>query len=242
MSDETAPGPTVWSMPLVLRALKSGPPLHTDALEAAAVACMRVWHDPRAAQEWAPAFDAWLTRQIRKVARRATQASKWRAAEEVPGVTVTCGTATVRAYPPYQWQPVSLLPKALADLQVAGTDYPDAEELPAPGEHQARLWLNPHLTTLADRPMTTGKAMAQAGHAAMLLWWAMTARAQQGWHEAGYPLAVRPATVEQWQELLADPLVPAVRDAGFTEIPAGSCTFVAVPAGGRSELSGRSLR
>ncbi|NHC14193.1 peptidyl-tRNA hydrolase [Motilibacter sp. E257] len=224
-------------MPLVLRALKSDPPLHTDALEAAATACMRVWHDPRAEEEWAPAFDAWLTRQIRKVARRATQASKWTAAEQVPGVSVTCGTATVRAYPPFQWQPESLLPKVIADLQVAGTDYPDADELPPPAEHQAQLWLNPHLTTLADQPMTTGKAMAQAGHAAMLLWWGLTPQAQQAWHEAGYPLAVRPAAAEQWESLLGHPRrLPAVRDAGFTEIPAGSCTFVALPPGGRLDL------
>jgi peptidyl-tRNA hydrolase len=68
--------------------------------------------------------------------------------------------------------------------------------------------------------------MAQVGHGAQLLWWAMTDEQRETWREAGFPLAVRTAHPVCWAELTLSGL-PVVRDAGFTEIAPGSCTVVA---------------
>ncbi|HVF32080.1 MAG TPA: peptidyl-tRNA hydrolase [Acidimicrobiales bacterium] len=201
-------------MPLVVRVERVAPPHHTDALEAVAKACLAVWHDERAAGEWAPAFEAWLAGRFRKVVRRA-RGAPWEAAGAVPGVLVRSGTAEVRAYPPV---PNAELPRELAKLQVGGTDLVDPEPLGPPPPGAARLWLHP---TLA---MTTGKAAAQAGHASMLLWPALRSdAARAAWRAAGYPLAVRRASPERWAALAG--IAPVeVADGGFTEVAPGSVT------------------
>jgi peptidyl-tRNA hydrolase len=201
-------------MPLVVRVERAAPPHHTDVLEAAAKACLVVWHDERAAGEWAPAFAAWIDGRFRKVVRRA-RGAPWEAAGEVPGVLVRSGTAEVRAYPPV---PNAELPRELAKLQVGGTDLVDPAPPGPPPPDAARLWLHPTLE------MTTGKAAAQAGHGSMLLWSALPDdAARERWRAAGYPLAVRRATVERWEALAATAPVE-VADGGFTEVAPGSVT------------------
>lgn len=111
-------------------------------------------------------------------------------------------------------------PAELARLQVSGTELEDPQP---PGEVAAGtpvLWLNPGL------PMTAGKAMAQAGHAAQLAWWRLEPADRSEWKELDFDLAVRTATAGHWAELLASGL-PVVRDGGFTEVAPGSCTVVA---------------
>ena len=201
-------------MPLVVRIERAAPPHHTDVLEAAAVACLVVWHDERAAGEWAPAFETWLDGRFRKVVRRARGAA-WDAAGAVPGVLVRRGTAEVRAFPPV---PNASLPRELAKLQVGGTDLVDPEPPGPPPPDAARLWLPPALE------MTTGKAAAQAGHASMLLWSALpTDELRARWRAAGYPLAVRRATPARWAALAGTAPVE-VADGGFTEVAPGSVT------------------
>ena len=212
-----------WTMPLVARVERAAPPTHTDVLEAAARACLAVWHDERAAREWAPAFASWIGGRFRKVVRRA-RGAHWAAAQELPGVTVVSGTAEVRAFPPL---PNAELPRELARLQVGGTDLEDPTPLPDVGPGAARLWLNPGLS------MTTGKSAAQAGHASMLVWSALDddQDVQEAWRAAGYPLAVRLARPTQWAELAGRAPVE-VADGGFTEIEPGSVTVRAdLPVG-----------
>ena len=205
-------------MPLVVRVERDDPPVHTDVLEAAARACLVIWHDERATGEWAPAFATWLDGRFRKVVRRA-RGAHWHAAGELPGVTVSVGTAVVRAFPP---APAAALPKALTRLQVGGTDLVDDSPPPPPPPDAARLWLNPGLA------MSTGKAAAQVGHASMLLWSALGPEAQASWRGAGYPLAVRVAEPRQWGNLASGAAVE-VTDGGFTEIEPGSVTVRAEP-------------
>jgi peptidyl-tRNA hydrolase len=71
--------------------------------------------------------------------------------------------------------------------------------------------------------MTTGKAMAQAGHAAQLGWRAMDGAARAAWRDRGFELAVRDATLAQWSTELAAG-APVVHDAGFTEVSPNSQT------------------
>ncbi|MFF4661001.1 peptidyl-tRNA hydrolase [Streptomyces sp. NPDC001381] len=205
-------------LPLVVRIEKTAPPARTDALEAAARAVLVMLSDERSLGdgEWAQAMRDWQDARIRKVVRRA-RGAEWRRAEALPGITVTCGTAEVRVFPPV---PLDGWPRELAKLQVSGTDLDDPEPPPAAGPSAPVIWLNPELG------MSAGKAMAQAGHGVQLAWWELSEKERNAWREAGFPLAVRTAGAERWPELTASGL-PLVRDAGFTEIAPGSCTVVA---------------
>ncbi|MCX4984162.1 peptidyl-tRNA hydrolase [Streptomyces sp. NBC_00572] len=212
-------------LPLVVRIERDAPPSRTDALETAARAVLEILTDDRSLGEgeWAQVMTDWQDARIRKVVRRA-RGAEWRRAGALPGITVTGTEAEVRVFPPV---PLDGWPKELAKLQVSGTDLDDpAAPGPVP-EGAAVLWLNPELD------MSAGKAMAQAGHGAQLLWWAMTDADRKTWREAGFPLAVRTAAAGDWPALTASGL-PVVRDAGFTEIAPGSCTVVSAfprPAG-----------
>jgi peptidyl-tRNA hydrolase len=103
-------------------------------------------------------------------------------------------------------------------LQVGGTELTDPELAGPPGPQV--IWLAP------DLEMTAGKAMAQAGHAAQLAWWALPPAGRAAWAATGLSLSVRTAPAADWHSLLRSDL-PAVRDAGFTEVAPGSCTAVA---------------
>jgi peptidyl-tRNA hydrolase len=208
-----------YALPLVVRVERAAPPIRTDALEAAARAVLEFLSDPRVTQpagDWAAAARAWEDTRIRKVVRRARGAA-WVRAAALPGSTVTQGTAEVRVFPPV---PVDDWPADLARLQVSGTDLDDPLPPGAPAAGTPVLWLNP------DLPMTTGKAMAQAGHAAQLAWWALSPQARVDWAGSGFTLAVRAAAPGQWAELLASGM-PVVTDGGFTEVAPGSATVVA---------------
>jgi peptidyl-tRNA hydrolase len=211
----------VRAQPLVVRLEKASPPGRTAALEAAATAALAVFFDPRASAEWGDELAAWVAGRIRKVARRA-RGTYWLVAADLPGVTVTVGDAEVRAFPPGR---VAELPKELSRLQVSGTDL--ADEVP-PGTPRAGvpvLWLTP------DVEMTAGKAMAQVGHATMLLAAFLELPVLERWAAAGLPVAVRTADKARWAELTGpapDGAVRvAVRDAGFTEVEPGTVTVIA---------------
>lgn len=204
-------------LPLVVRVERTTPPTRTDALEAAARAVLALLSDPRAARgEWAQPVRTWQSGRIRKVVRRA-RGIAWRRVLALPGITVTHRTAEVRVHPPV---PVGDWPADLARLQVAGTDLTDAEPPDEVCSATPVLWLNPHVQ------MTAGKAMAQVGHGAQLAWWRLTRESRSAWLAAGFGLAVRTATAERWAKLAVSDL-PAVRDAGFTEVAPGSVTVIA---------------
>jgi peptidyl-tRNA hydrolase len=205
-------------LPLVVHVEKTDPPARTDALEATARAVLSILTDERSLDdgEWAQAMRDWQDARIRKVVRRA-RGAEWRRASALPGIAVTGGTAEVRVFPPV---PLDGWPKELARLQVSGTDLDDPESPVAPDLTAPVLWLNPRLD------MSAGKAMAQAGHGAQLAWWELSEADRKAWGEAGFPLSVRTAEAADWPGLTVSGL-PVVRDAGFTEIAAGSRTVVA---------------
>lgn len=206
-----------YALPLVVRVERDAPPERTDALEAAARAVLFLLTDPRATEgEWAAAVSAWEDARIRKVVRRARGVA-WRRALAMPGITVSHRTAEVRVFPPV---PAGDLPPDLAKLQVSGTDLEDRAAPADPPPGTPVLWLSPEL------PMTAGKAMAQAGHAAQLAWWRLEPTARSEWKYLDFQCAVRTAAAGDWAGLLASGL-PVVRDGGFTEVAPGSCTVVA---------------
>ncbi|HEX4812503.1 MAG TPA: peptidyl-tRNA hydrolase [Nonomuraea sp.] len=202
----------LYVLPLVVRIERATPPERTDALEAAAMAVLGLLDDPG---EWAAELRAWqATGKIRKVVRRA-RGAEWRRAVALPGRTIEHRTAEVRVHPPV---PLDGWPRDLARLQVGGTELADTAE-PGPAGPPI-LWANPGLA------MSAGKAMAQAGHAAQLAWWASDAAERAAWRANGLGVSVRTAAAHDFGARVAAGL-PVVRDAGFTEIEPGSCTFVA---------------
>ncbi len=213
---------------LVLHVEKNDRPARTDALETAARAVLAILADERSTGEgeWAEAMHAWQDARIRKVVRRA-RGIEWRRAEALPGITVASAPpaeeaptgpppAEVRVFPPV---PLDEVPKDLSKLQVTGTDLED-EDLPEVAPGLPVLWVNPTLE------MSTGKTMAQVGHAAHLTWWELSDTARKAWVDDDFNLAVRTASAAQWKQLLRSGL-PVVQDAGFTEVEPGSRTVVA---------------
>lgn len=196
-------------LPIVVRIERDAPPRRTDALEGAAVGVLRVLTADR--PEWANAVRSWDGQRIRKVVRRARGAG-WRRALTVDGLGVTRGSVQLRVYPPV---PVDAWPPQLARLQVGGTIL-DGDDAP-PASTRPLILLSPHAG------MTTGKAMAQAAHAAQLGWRCMTEPDRAAWAGRGFELAVRDATAAQWREAVRSG-APVVHDGGFTEVEPGTAT------------------
>ncbi|MEI8408275.1 peptidyl-tRNA hydrolase, partial [Kribbella sp. CCNWLY201] len=194
---------------LVVRVEKSARPGQTDALETAARAVLAILADERSAGEgeWAEAMRAWQDARIRKVVRRA-RGAEWRRAEALPGITVTGSAAEVRVFPPV---PLDAVPKDLAKLQVTGTDFEDPAELPSVAADEPVLWINPGLT------MSSGKAMAQCGHAAHLAWLALSAAGRKEWVAADFALGGGSATPPPRNEPLTNGL-PVVQDDRFPPV------------------------
>jgi peptidyl-tRNA hydrolase len=202
-------------LPFVVRIERSDPPTRTDALEAAARGVLQMLTTDR--PEWADAVAEWDGQRIRKVVRRA-RGTEWRRALTVDGLDVRQRTAELRVYPPV---PIDAWPPELARLQVGGTNLEDPEPPPAAPPGSPLVLLSP------SAEMTTGKAMAQAAHAAQLGWRSLPRAACAAWQADGFPLAVRDASAAQWQRAVRVG-APVVHDGGFTEVEPGTATALIV--------------
>jgi peptidyl-tRNA hydrolase len=198
-------------LPFVVRIERDAPPTRTDALEAAARGVLLMLTRP--APEWAEAVAAWDAERIRKVVRRA-RGAEWRRALTVDGLDVPYRSAEVRVYPPI---PVDAWPPELSRLQVGGTNLTDPESPPPVEPGTPLVLLTPHAE------MSTGKAMAQAAHAAQLGWRTLGRRDRARWTEADFRLAVRDASPARWQAAV-DAGAAVVHDGGFTEVEPGTAT------------------
>lgn len=211
----------VLAMQVVLHIEKHQPPRRSALLSAAASAVAALCLDERCGPggQWEHAFKSWTGARIRKVARRA-RGRQWQDVQDLAGVTATCGGAQARALVPGR---VGDLDSRVKKLQISGTDLPDDE----PGAPDGRL---PCIWVDASLGMSTGKAAAQAGHAAMLLAGAMTFRQVRAWAGHDFACSVREADAGQWARLQhaeAEGAAVGVRDAGFTEVAAGAMTVIA---------------
>ncbi|GAB77148.1 Peptidyl-tRNA hydrolase [Austwickia chelonae] len=203
-----------WGMQLAVRYDKNALAGHRAVCEAAAQAVVTLLADARSRGDgpWAAEVHHWRRGRIRKLVRRA-RGVRWERAQELPGVTVTHDGAQVRAFVPMPARP---LPKALDDLQVAGTDFPrqdapPSEDTPAP----ITIAVNPGVE------LSSGKAAAQCGHAAQLAWEQLVLSHEstklQAWHRQGWRVQVLDQpTAELWSSLEDAPV--RVIDAGLTEV------------------------
>ncbi|NAZ81351.1 hypothetical protein GTR02_05930 [Kineococcus sp. R8] len=203
-----------WALSLVVRVERDPVPTHTDVLVAAARAVVLLLADDRVRDPEGPlhaAVERWRTGHIRKITRRARGARFERTAA-LPHVEAAAGDAVVRVFAPH---PRDDVPVLLRTLQVGGLALDDPGPAAVP---PAR----PDLLTVRLSPgvaMTTGKAAAQAGHAAQLAWEQLPAAATTRWHAAG--LGVRVLTGAP----VLDPRDRVdVHDGGFTEVAPGTLT------------------
>ena len=195
-------------------------PTHLAACEAAATAAVRLLDNARSAPggPWHRRVACWDGGPIRKVVRRA-RGARWEATSGLPHVEVPHRGAVVRALVP---APLDHVPDLVARLQVAGTDLPDLGT-PAP-----RLAGGVAVAVTPAYPLTTGKAAAQCAHAAHLTWRSLPADLLGRWRATGVAVRVLPLDADEWARAVrAAPI--QVRDAGYTEVPAGTVTAVAWP-------------
>ncbi len=214
------PADIEWGMQLAVRYDKQHPATHLEVCAAAASAVVSLLTDPRSVGDgaWAPYVRRWRDGRIRKLVRRA-RGIRWDEVQALPGVTISDGPgqrAQVRAFVP---APVRPLPPELDRLQVSGTQFP--AELPDDGAPAETPAATP-VVTIALTPyaaLSTGKAAAQAGHAAQLAWEAISRAnpgAAQRWLADDARVAVILPDERDWRRVAGAPV--RVIDAGLTEV------------------------
>jgi len=209
-------GEEEYAMALVVNLPKHDKPHRNDVLVAAAQAVVATVLDPRAADN--PEFGRWYGKRIRKITRRARNTA-WERVQDVPGVTVTYGTASVRAFVP---APVHDTDPRVDKLQIGGTDLP-RDEYQGSSQGICGVFID------ASLKMTLGKATAQVGHATMLFAASRPFDEVESWATDGFPLTVREVDHDEFVAQASRPDAVIVHDAGFTEVAPGSATVVAVP-------------
>ncbi|PWJ53528.1 Peptidyl-tRNA hydrolase [Quadrisphaera granulorum] len=237
-----------WALSLVVRVEREsagGPPAHTDVLVAAARAVVALLIDERTTDPDGVFHDAvarWRGQRIRKIGRRA-RGSRWDRTAELPHVEARAGgdgqtpPAQVRAFAPH---PRDDSPKLLRDLQVGGLDLTDPD--PSPRDHgrpPPSVVADAHdhgrggpVLTIRLAPgvtMSTGKAVAQVGHAAQLALERLDRATVSAWLASADPDV---ATALAVVVLQGAPVLPAsqrvdIRDAGYTEVAPGTVTVSA---------------
>jgi peptidyl-tRNA hydrolase len=202
-----------WVMYYVVR---SGVPFSLEramaSAGAAAVECVeRFAHDER----FAPAFQQWHERP-RKVALRAAEAEFGQVQKEEP---CAVEQAVLLCLPPRKRSQRSALLEALDPF----TDPPRPREEEADDRSPTMAYV--------IRPgvmRTAGKAMAQAGHAALMCVERFGAEYRErfdAWRDAGRPGEL---LTEGWERLREDPEAVTVSDAGHTQVAPGTETVIAL--------------
>lgn len=157
----------------------------------------------------------WTSGRIRKIVKRA-RTSAWNkvAALEFPHFVGEFNGTQVIVFAPMR---ISEQPKDLKKLQVTGLNSSDSSSMEIEKENHLLVQVNDSLN------MSTGKVVAQVGHAIQLFLTFGNADEVQSWERSGCHLKV--VRAENLNESTATGII--VHDAGFTEVPSGSLTATA---------------
>lgn len=208
--------PDKWAMYFVVR--KDARLAFGEAMALAGGATVRCADSFRGSDVWSDAFAAWAGR-ARKIALRASGAEleAVRAAEDAVAVD-----DVLLCLPPRR---MSARSELLASLRPF-TDAKAPAEPPEPPTGPALVYV-----VRPEVMKTSGKAMAQAGHAALLAADVLGPRhpeAFAAWREAGCPGDVRRADDACWEALKREHGAVAVADAGLTQVAPGTETVLAL--------------
>jgi peptidyl-tRNA hydrolase len=221
-----------WAMYLAIEASSAEPPGLGTALRLAARGCIALAESELATSEkHAEAFAAWYATSFRKVAVRA-HSKRWRRLLPLPGVTVSEGSDE-RSIQLHALVPMrkSQRGRPVNDAQAMTLELPEqlatatGSAWAAQAQNGVVLALNPEVS------MSSGKAMAQVGHAVMMLHAAMSDDERAAWAADDHRLAVVRPGPTTWTTLTKHPDVWGVRDAGLTEVDPGTLTVIAAPPG-----------
>ena len=187
----------------------------------------------RTSERWSGAFAAW-SRRPRKVALRADALQMEQLCSELASEPVRTGLGiTLAALPPRRRL-------AREPLLAALRPYTDPPR-PAASERAGLVdAAGPLMTYVVRRGVlrTAGKAMAQAGHAALGCADMLGPRhpeAFAAWRAAGAPGEVRVADEARWAALRASSDAVVVADAGLTQVAPGTETVIALVPGARAD-------
>jgi peptidyl-tRNA hydrolase len=157
----------------------------------------------------------WTAGRIRKIVKRA-RGSAWNKVEtlDLPHFVGEHNGVKVLAFIPMR---LSEQPKEVKRLQVTGLNSDDYTAVEYASEAHLLVKVNDSLN------MTTGKVVAQVGHAIQLFLMRGEVEQIMNWKDTGMKLRV--VRSENLDETTATGII--VRDAGFTEVPSGSLTATA---------------
>jgi peptidyl-tRNA hydrolase len=204
-----------------------------ELVAAAAQATVRCATGPLSTDDrFAADFAVWFAASYRKVTLRASE-GEW--AKLTTGFAgdfgPSLGEPLVMALPPRRRSEREPLLARLQVFNVAAEALRDDAQGPEIGALDMVLVPNPGVV------MSVGKAMAQAGHGALMA----AAKQRDGvgewpvsfedWAAAGWPISVEHRDEQTFHDLAARTGVSVVRDAGLTEVEPGSQTFLAIPPG-----------
>jgi peptidyl-tRNA hydrolase len=204
-----------WVMYLVVR--KDHPLSRRRAMTLAGAGAVRCADRFRPEPAWTDAFAAWQQRP-RKVALRADATEMDAIAQLGAEPVETELGVTLLALPPRLRSSSEAL---LASLRPY-TDGPRPSEEPPPPEGLHLVY-----TVRPGVLRTAGKAMAQAGHAALMAADALDPEAVSAWRAAGCPGEVEEVDDETWASRRAAPDAVVVADAGLTQVEPGTETVIA---------------
>lgn len=199
-------------LPVVIR--KGPRDFHRPSLTLAAQAMGKFWVETQTNAEWSDVVDKWADERSAKIVRRAS-GKKWDKVKEESAVSLETEHAGISIFLPSDRSSLSPL---VSKLPIKGTDY---NKMFYP--HQS-VTVDVPVLLLAENPdlnLSTGKMVAQVGHAIQYLYQDDPLRVKS-WVETGAH-----TKFTAWRDILVDTSTVIVTDNGRTEVSSGTHTVKA---------------
>ena len=199
-------------------ALKSG--THEEVVMACARASVLAWLNYNEEEVW----KEWFAGQFIKTVRRANQ-KEFDKLKETARAEVVVGEGKALAFEPFL---IEEIPGEIKKLQVSNFERESSGKWPS-GDGP-KLFINPNLK------MSTGKTAAQVAHGLFGLILKGNLGERDNWRNSGAAFSVVMLNKNVWKKTLEDIMENTeeknkkviIHDAGYTEIPSGSCTVIGI--------------